>query len=370
MTSAPEAPDSSALRRVLRPAVRRARRVAWRARVEREAWQARARSLDLALFHDFALPPAGGGNQTLRAIVGELERRGVRVGINVVSPDTRAILFNSFNFDFDRLELLARRVPSARLVHRVGAVTSLYRGFDDGTDERVAEINARLADATIAISHATVDMYRSIGIDLVEPRVVYNGCDDKTFNASGRTAFDRGRRIRVIATSWSDNPRKGGPTYRWLEDNLDWNRYELTFVGRTQERFTRARHVPPVPSHELAELLRSHDIYVTATEYDAYSNALVEALSCGLPAIYLESGGSGEAVKDAGFAYRDRAEIPALLDRLVDEFEQRQRAIDLPTLGQVADGYLEALGLAEFAAAGDDAQPLATEARRRPTPIP
>jgi glycosyltransferase involved in cell wall biosynthesis len=368
MTDAPEAPDSSALRRVLRPAVRRGRRAAWRARVEREAWRARARSLDLALFHDFAPSPAGGGNQTLRAIVGELERRGVRVGINVVSPDTRAILFNSFNFDFDRLELLARRVPSARLVHRVGAVTSLYRGFDDGTDARVAEINARLADATIAISHSTVDMYRSIGIDLVEPRVVYNGCDDKTFNAAGRIPFDRGRRIRVIATSWSDNPRKGGPTYRWLEDNLDWDRYELTFVGRTQERFTRATHVPPVSSHELAGLLRSHDVYVTATEHDAYSNALVEALSCGLPAIYLDSGGSGEAVKNAGFAYRERVEIPALLDRLVDEFEQRQRAIDLPTLGEVVDGYLEALGLEELAAARG--QPLAAEARRRATPIP
>ena len=32
-------------------------------------------------------------------------------------------------------------------IRRVGAVTSLYRGFADGTDARVAEINARFADA-------------------------------------------------------------------------------------------------------------------------------------------------------------------------------------------------------------------------------
>ena len=264
---------------------------------------ARVRPTDLALFHQFAPPPAGGGNQTLRAVAAEFERRGLRVGNNAVSPSTRAVLFNSFNFDLARLELLARRVGGARMVHRVGAVTSLYRGFDDGTDARVADINARLAHATLAISHATVEMYRSIGIELVDPHVVYNACDSRIFNAEGRQPFSRDRKTRLISSSWSDNPRKGGPTYKWLEDHLDWDRYEFTFVGNTATRFKRIRHVPPVPSNELATLLRAHDVFVTATEHDAYSNALVEALSCGLPAVYLDSGGSAEAVKDAGFAF-------------------------------------------------------------------
>jgi len=323
-------------------------RVAWRFEVERRAALARMRTIDLALFHDFAPAPGGGAHQSLRALLGELRRRGVRVANNTLAPSTRAVLFNSFNFDFDRLRLLAPRATGARLVHRVGAVTSLYRGFDDGTDARVAGINAELADATLAISHATVGMYRSIGIELVDPHVVYNACDDRIFNATGREPFRRDRRMRIIATSWSDNPRKGGSTYEWLEDNLDPDRYELTFVGNASVRFRRARHVPPVPSRELADLLRAHDVFVTATEHDAYSNALVEALSCGLPAVYLDSGGSGEAVKEAGFAFRDREEIPALLDRLVDEYEDRQACISLPSLEEVADGYLAVLGLDDF----------------------
>ncbi len=338
----------------LRPVARPLRRAARRAALERDLVARRFRRADLAVFHDFQPPPAGGGHQTLRALLGELQRRGIRIELNRISATTQACLFNSFNFDPARLERFAASRPSGcRMVHRVGAVTTLYRGHDDGTDAHVADLNRRLADATLAISRSTVEMYRSIGIELVQPRVVHNACDDRIFHPHGRVAFRRDRRIRLICSSWSDNPRKGGPTYRWLERELDWSRFEFTFVGNSSETFERIRHVPPLSSHGLAELLREHDVFITATEHDAYSNALVEALSCGLPALYLDSGGSREAVKEAGLAFSDREEIPELLDRLVEEYEQRQAAIDLPTLAEVGAAYLEVLGLEGLAVTRD-----------------
>jgi glycosyltransferase involved in cell wall biosynthesis len=331
------------IRSALRPMTRPLKRAGARLALELDAM--RARSADLALFHEFAPAPAGGGHQALRAFVAECRRRGLHVENNTISPVTRACLFNSFNFDERRLELLSSRVEGLRMVHRVGAVTSLYRGWDDGTDARVGELNRRYAHATIAISQATVDMYRQIGVELVAPRVIHNPCDSAIFHPQGRIPFSRDRRIRLISTSWSDNPRKGGPTYRWLDDHLDWDRYEFTFVGNTQESFEHIRRLPPVPSGELAALLRRHDVFVTATEHDAYSNALVEALSCGLPALYLDSGGSGEAVKEAGLAFRDREEIPLLLEQLLEDYEQLQAAISLPSLEQTVDRYLDTLGL-------------------------
>jgi glycosyltransferase involved in cell wall biosynthesis len=333
----------------LRPAAGRARR---RYRAARAARAVADRRIDLAVFHDFAPAPAGGANQTLRAVLEGMEARGVAVNVGAASGSTRALLFNSFNFDADRLGYFVRRKPpGCRVVHRVGAVTTLYRGGDDGTDAHVAQLNRRYADATIAISQATIDMYRSIGIELVRPRVIHNGIDPAIFNPAGRVPWSRDRKTRLIAVSWSDNPRKGGPVYRWLESVLDRDRYEFTYVGNVQESFDWIRHVPPVPSHELADLLREHDVFVTATQHDAYSNALVEALSCGLPAIYLASGGSGEAVKDAGFAFAEQDEIPALLERLRDEYEERQARIALPSLDEIVDEYLDALGLDEFVGA-------------------
>jgi glycosyltransferase involved in cell wall biosynthesis len=327
----------------MRPLKRAARRALLASDVRRSRPDA-----DLAVFHDFAPPPAGGGHQTLRAFVRACEARGLRVEHGTISRTTRACLFNSFNFDFERLERFAARRPEGcTMVHRVGAVTSLYRGFDDGTDARVAALNARLADRTLAISQATVDMYRQIGIELVDPHVVHNPVDPELFHPHGRVAFSRDRKIRLISSSWSDNPRKGGPVYRWLESQLDWSRYEFTFVGNAAEPFERIRHVPPLPSAELAALLREHDIFVTATQDDAYSNALVEALSCGLPALYLASGGSAEAVKDAGIAFTEQEQIPPLLEQLVEDYEGRQAAIDLPTLDEIVDGYLAVLGLGD-----------------------
>jgi glycosyltransferase involved in cell wall biosynthesis len=66
----------------------------------------------------------------------------------------------------------------------------------------------------------------------------------------------------------------------------------------------------------------------------------LEALACGLPAIYLVSGGHPEIVKEAGFGFQDQTEAPEYLDRLVAEYESRQAQIDLPPLAQVADQYL------------------------------
>src|SRR5438270_11880487 len=117
------------------------RALARRALLERDVVRSRLATADLAVFHEFAPAPAGGAHQALRAFVGECRRRGLRVALNSIPRGTRACLFNSFNFDASRFERFASRAEGCRMVHRVGAVTTLYRGFDDGTDAHVAELN-------------------------------------------------------------------------------------------------------------------------------------------------------------------------------------------------------------------------------------
>ena len=59
-----EAVAGAGMRRTLRPVARPLKRALWRARVERDVRRARARNADLAVFHEFAPSPAGGGHQT------------------------------------------------------------------------------------------------------------------------------------------------------------------------------------------------------------------------------------------------------------------------------------------------------------------
>ena len=296
---------------------------------------------DLALFHELAPAPTGGGHQFLRALLGELERRGLEVELNRISRGTRACLFNSFNFDFRRLRRFAR--PDCRMVHRVDGPIGVYRGFDDGTDARIAVVNRDLADATVVQSRYSLDAHRELGIELRAPVVIRNGVDPALFHPPERRAPLHGRKVRLIGVSWSDNPGKGGDVFAWLDEHLDAERYELTFVGRSPASFRRIRVRGPLPSRELAEELRAHDLYLAPSRNDPCSNALLEALACGLPAAFRASGGHPELAGEAGLPFVSAEELPEVLDRLVFELEERRGAIAVPSLAEVADRYLEVL---------------------------
>jgi glycosyltransferase involved in cell wall biosynthesis len=314
-----------------------------RARTELD-WRASRRGrADLALFHEFAPPPSGGGHQFLRALTRELSRRGLAVELNRVSGRTPACLFNSFNFDFARLHRFSGR--AARMVHRVDGPIGVYRGFDDGTDERIARVNAELAVATVFQSRYSLEKHRELGFELRDPVVIPNAVDPAIFHPpASREPLD-GRRVRLIATSWSDNPRKGSDALAWLDRHLDYARYEVTFAGRAPAAFERIRSVGPLASEELAELLRGQDVYVVPSRDDPCSNALLEALACGLPAAYRDSGGHPELVGEAGLPFLEDEELGEVLDQLVGELDERRASIETRPISWVADRYLEVLGL-------------------------
>ena len=314
-----------------------------RARTEVDLLRSRNGRADLALFHEFAPSPSGGGHQFLRALTRELEHRGLEVEHNRISGGTPACLFNSFNFDFARLQRFADR--GARLIHRVDGPIGIYRGFDDGTDDRIARINGELASATIFQSRYSLSRHRELGFELREPVVIPNAVDPAIFYPPARREPLAGRRIRLVATSWSDNPRKGGDTLAWLDRQLDHGRYEVTFAGRVPRAFDHVRVVGPLDSYALAELLRTQDVFLAPSYDDPCSNALLEALACGLPAVYRSSGGHPELVGQGGLPFSEDAELDEVLERLVVELDERRAAISVHPISWVADRYLDVLGL-------------------------
>lgn len=309
-----------------------------RARTESDWLRSRTHRSDLAVFHEFHAPPYGGGNQFLLALVRELERRGLTIETNRLSGATPACLYNSFNFDFSRLRRFAR--DGVRMVHRVDGPVGVYRGFDDGTDLRIARIN-ELADATILQSQYSLEKHEELGLELRNPTVIRNAVDPAIFHPPARR--ERHERVRVITTSWSDNPRKGADVLAWLDQQLDFDRYELTFAGNTQATFERIRIVEALPSVELAELLRTQDVFLAPSRDDPCSNALLEGLACGLPAVFVRSGGHPELVGDAGVGFEAPEEVPAALDRVRAELDERRGAIHVQPLADVADRYLAVL---------------------------
>ena len=296
---------------------------------------------DLSVFHEYVPPPSGGGHQFVRALSRELERRGLVLETNRISSGTRTCLFNSFNFDASRLRRFARE--DVRMVHRVDGPIGVYRGFDDGTDKHIIDLNRAFADATVVQSRYSLEKHAELGLELRSPVLIPNAPDPEIFHPPAAWNALEGRRLRVIATSWSDNPRKGADVLEWLDSHLDEDELEVTFAGRTETKFERIRVVGPLASQELAELLRAQDVYLAASRDDPSSNALLEGLACGLPAAFLRSGGHPELVGEGGLGFDDAEELPDLFAQLRRELDVRRSAIRVPALGDVADRYLEVL---------------------------
>lgn len=301
----------------------------------------RLKGPEIAIFHEFHKPPYGGGNQFLLALEKEFRKRGFDVGRNKIGQHTRVVLFNSYNFDFGKLSKIKNRFPNIKLIHRVDGPISTYRGEDRSVDDRIWKMNHELADKTIFQSRWSLNKHLEMGLSFKEPVVITNACDPEIFHSEGRASAPANRKTKLIATSWSDNPKKGGPLLAWLDEHLDAGKYELTFVGRTQAEFKNAKVIDAVPSEKLAQILREHDIYIAPSQDDPCSNALIEALSCGLPAVFLNSGGHPELVKEAGEAFNSTEDLLSAISKVSEGYVQYQQKIRVSPLSRVVEEYLK-----------------------------
>lgn len=294
--------------------------------------------LCISLWHEFVKPPYGGGNQFMLALENSFRRLGIIAVRNMLSSMVDVHICNSAFFDTIRFEKQSRRYP-VKMIHRIDGPICYYRGQGMEEDEKIHSLNTRYATATVYQSNYCLRKSRELGFRAVSPVVIYNAVNSTIFNNRNREPFSRKRKIKLISSSWSDNPRKGGPLFKWIDQSLDWNRFEYTFVGRVQEQFEHIRHIPPQDSVSLAELLRQHDIFIAASRHDPCSNALLEAQACGLPALYLDDGGHPELVKDGGLPFSGEKDILHQLDLMVRGYEKYQNSIFVTDMDGIAEKY-------------------------------
>lgn len=264
---------------------------------------------------------------------------GVEVVENELNETIDAYVLNSIHFDVDRF-LEFSREHRINVIHRIDGPISLIRGYDREKDDLCYSLNEQFASATVLQSAWVYQKIIELGYNPVSPTIIHNAVDSEIFNSNGRVCLSKNRKIKLISSSWSNNPRKGGPLYKWIEDHLDWDRFDYTFVGNASETFSRISYVSAVPSEELAALLKQHDIYITASQNDPCSNALIEALACGLPALYLNEGGHPELASYGGLPFHNENDVLTQLDKLVDNYESVQNLITVSNMNAVAAKYL------------------------------
>lgn len=285
--------------------------------------------------------PFGGGNQFLQAL---RDRLSIRKQYAKFPSDADVFLFNSFQ-GLRRALWLKWLHPSIPFVHRIDGPISGYRNSQSiAVDRLIYDVCEKIADASIFQSEFSRNENYKLGLVTTKiEKTIYNAPNSKIFNRNGRRTniISSDQRIKIVSVSWSSNVMKGFETYSFLDEHLDFNRYDYTFIGNTPVKFKHINVIPPLPSEELAKRLKEADIYITASQKDPCSNSLIEALSCGLPAIALHDGGHPELVRTGGETFRSAMEIPSLLEKVCLNYTNYLANIPSFSIEAVADNYLD-----------------------------
>jgi len=290
------------------------------------------------ILYQTALSPAGGGNQFLKALEDSISLKGARASS---VKEAHVVLFNSHQYT-EKVSIEKRRAPKKVFVHRVDGPIRLYNSWSDKRDYLVKAASALISDGTIFQSQWSRKENYRLGFHRNRfDRVILNAVNPKIFNRQGKRPFMKGKKARLIATNWSPNPRKGFDVYHWLDYHLDFSQFEMTFVGNSPIPFKNIVHVRPLSSTALARTLKEHDIYIFASKIEACSNALLEALHCGLPAIAYNFSSNPEIIGKGGELFERPEEIPSLLERIVRRYPLYFDRISVPSMDEASAQYLD-----------------------------
>ena len=281
--------------------------------------------------------PTGGGNQFLKALKSQFAKKGLCTE-DPLQADV--VLFNSHQ-NLELVHQIKEVNQKAKFVHRLDGPMRLYNNMSDQRDYVAYQMNTDYADAVIFQSEWSKQANIKLGLDISGKKhtVIHNAPDPSIFFPSSKER--KNDKIRLIASSWSDNIRKGFFTYKYLDEALDFDKYEFFFMGRSPVGFENIVSLGALSSHEVANELRKSDIFITASENDPCSNSLIEALSCGLPALALNSGGHPELIGQNGLFYNRKEEIVNKLEDICDNYLNFKHNIEIESILSTGDRYIE-----------------------------
>ncbi|MEM9773549.1 MAG: glycosyltransferase [Chloroflexota bacterium] len=281
--------------------------------------------------------PHGGGNQFLKL----LKKWLIQKELWVDNPaDADIALINSHQH-VEHILNVNSRFPNLPLVHRIDGPVSIPRNSRRTVDDLIFTLNQSLVSGTVFQSDWSKNKNYTFGLQ--EPKqsvVIINTPDPEIFFKSVEKEISTPK-TKLVASSWSGGPTKGFETHRWLDQNLDFSKYDFTFIGNSPIRFENIKHVPPLKSEALAKELRQRDIYIFPSRIEACSNALLEGLSCGLPTVAFNGSSNPESVQKGGELFTNPSEIPDLIKKIEKNYADYQSKINVSSIDEIGSQYLD-----------------------------
>jgi len=279
--------------------------------------------------------PTGGGNQFLKMLKKQFLSLGV---LTSDKSEADIFLFNSHHF-LDKVSALKKSYTKAKFVHRIDGPMRLYNDLSDARDQQVYFANEIFADATIYQSKWSKVKNLEMGLEPKALSCVIQNCADDSIFFPSTESNRKNKKIRLFSSSWSFHEKKGFAFYNFLDKNLNFDKYEYFFAGRSPIPFENIKNLGPLDSKQLACELRSSDIFITASQNDPCSNSLIEASSCNLKCMALDSGGHPEIVQDNNLLFKNELDFLDKLNIITSKKISSQNKVSSPQ--QVANKYID-----------------------------
>ena len=258
--------------------------------------------------------PWGGGNQFARSLVDYLHTSGAEVYFDLSEADLDLILLVEPRAELrvsaytDReIRWYTRHInPRALVVHRINECDE--RKNSTGVNDRLIQAND-CADHTVFISSWLRQLFNTHGLQKPEQSVILNGADPAIFHADGYQRWDGKIPVKLVTHHWGTNWLKGFDIYQQLDTMLASdaykNRIEFTYIGQLPRDFVfkHTHYLEPLSGSALANALREHHIYLTASQNEPAGMHHIEGAMCGLPLLYRESGALPEYCTGFGIGF-------------------------------------------------------------------
>ncbi len=267
----------------------------------------------------------GGGNLFVKNLSEHLANNGHRVVFDLFDNDIDLILFTDPRFSSENSTFNHKDIkyfqklvnPNVKVVHRINECDQRKNTF--GVNEYYMLAN-KVADYTVFVSKWLKATYINEGYESHNSSVIMSGSDSTIFNNKNYTEWKKEDKFKLITHHWGNNKNKGFALYSQLDNLLDnefWkNKISFEFIGNINPdyKFKNTKITKPLFGVQLAKALKKSNAYITASINEPSGNHHIESSQCGLPLLYIKSGGIPEFAEGYGLEYNSQNLEEKLLD--------------------------------------------------------
>ena len=283
--------------------------------------------------------PWGGGNLFAINLRNYLIKKGHNVVQNLKDDDIDIILITeprktSESSAFTHIEVL-------NYLSYVKSDTLVVHRFNECDERKNTNyvnkylINAnKVADHTIFVSDWLRQLYVNQGLMRENLDVIYAGADENIFNSNNLIKWDSVGPIKLVTHHWGANWNKGFDFYLILDElvgKAEWkNKLEFTYIGNIPQKanFKNSSIIKPLSGALLADEIKKNHIYITGSINEPSGNHHIEASQCGLPVLYINSGGIPEYCNNYGIMFNNKEDFEEKLLNLIENYSTFSKKLE------------------------------------------